>query len=173
MEYLYIDFDGVIADTIKPTYEMMKCMGINLDDRDKVIEFYKQLNWYKLLETTEEINCAFKNIQKIRESKIYKNIFILTTVNSIEEMIAKSIFVRKRDRYISLISVPRGVDKNVIVNAENSVLIDDYSKNLILWQQSNGISIKFSDSEDKRFLTIYNLSDVVDNCKFLELKRNI
>ena len=45
MKDLYIDFDGVIKDTIKVSYKMMEDEKIDLRDRPKVIEFYKQLDW--------------------------------------------------------------------------------------------------------------------------------
>ena len=38
---LYIDFDGVIVDTINETYKMIEKLKINLNDSEKVINFYK------------------------------------------------------------------------------------------------------------------------------------
>ena len=42
---LYLDFDGVIADTIKVTYKIIRQKGIDLTDKEKVFEFYKNLDW--------------------------------------------------------------------------------------------------------------------------------
>ena len=38
---LYLDFDGVIADTIKVTYKIIRQKGIDLTDKEKVFEFYR------------------------------------------------------------------------------------------------------------------------------------
>ena len=49
MKNLYIDFDGVICNTIEITYKMMKDANIDLNDDDKVTEFYKDLDWNHVL----------------------------------------------------------------------------------------------------------------------------
>lgn len=72
---LYLDFDGVIADTIKVTYKIIKQKGIDLTDKEKVFEFYKNLDWKKLLEKTNEINQAFEKIDLLKCSGLY-NIYI-------------------------------------------------------------------------------------------------
>lgn len=43
MTDLYIDFDGVIKDTIKVSYKMMEEQGISLSDRPRVIKFYQDI----------------------------------------------------------------------------------------------------------------------------------
>ena len=60
MKDLYIDFDGVIKDTIKVSYKMMEGEKIDLRDRPKVIEFYKQLDWEYLLKISAEIKNAYQ-----------------------------------------------------------------------------------------------------------------
>ena len=56
MMNLYIDFDGVISDTIDVTYEMMKERNVDKSNRKEVVDFYQSLNWDELLETTPLIN---------------------------------------------------------------------------------------------------------------------
>ena len=46
---LYIDFDGVIKDTISVSYKMMDDLGINLKNRNEVIRFYQNIDWNDLL----------------------------------------------------------------------------------------------------------------------------
>ena len=82
MTNLYLDFDGVLVDTITITYKMMYNLGISLNDRENVIKFYQQLNWYQLLENISEINNSFYNIRLLKELGSY-NLNILTTVNSL------------------------------------------------------------------------------------------
>ena len=130
---LYIDFDGVIKDTIRVSYKMMADLGIDL-------------------------NNAFQNINKIYEEKIFRPA-ILTTVNSLGEMIAKTNYIRSKNEDISIICVPCGVEKSKIVKASKAILVDDYSGNLANWVKSGGIGIKFG--YDKDYVSIDSLASFV------------
>ena len=88
MKQLYIDFDGVILDTITKSYAEMKKLGISKRDNEKVTEFYRNANWKKLIEETDEINDSISEIKKICDSKKF-NVYILTHVNSTNEMVEK------------------------------------------------------------------------------------
>lgn len=158
---LYLDFDGVIADTIKVTYKIIMQKGIDLTDKEKVFEFYKNLDWEKLLEKTNEINQAFEKIDLLKCSGLY-NIYILTTVNSLQEMRAKIDYIRNKNSNVSIICVPRGVEKNKVVNSSGAILVDDFRGNLISWQNNEGISIKFSDEKDDNFITINSLDELIE-----------
>ena len=94
MKDLYIDFDGVIKDTIKVSYKMMEDEKIDLRDRPKVIEFYKQLDWEYLLKISAEIKNAYYFINKISEEGTFSP-KILTTVNSLNEIKAKLSDIKK------------------------------------------------------------------------------
>ena len=48
MKQLYIDFDGVILDTMTKSYEELKKENIDRKDQDKVMEFFRNLDWKKL-----------------------------------------------------------------------------------------------------------------------------
>ena len=85
---LYLDFDGVLLDTITVSYKMMEELGIDLEDRTKVIEFYKNLDWVNLLNISQELAKSFYYINEIYNEHIF-NPRILTTVNSLNEMKAK------------------------------------------------------------------------------------
>ena len=122
---LYIDFDGVLVDTINETYKMMAEKGISLSDTESVGKFYRELDWNKLLSNTKEINNAFENISALEDSIIYKPC-ILTTVHSTSEMKAKILFIRSKNKNINVICVPKGIEKCDIVDPRNSILIDDY-----------------------------------------------
>ena len=69
MKQLYIDFDGVILDTMTKSYEELKKENIDRKDQDKVMEFFRNLDWKKLIEETEEINDSINEIKKICDSK--------------------------------------------------------------------------------------------------------
>ena len=42
---LYIDFDGVILDTIDITYRRLEEAGISPKDTSRIVNFYKCLDW--------------------------------------------------------------------------------------------------------------------------------
>ena len=63
LKNLYIDFDGVICNTIEVTYDMMKRLNIDLNDNKKVQKYYRDLNWDELLSKCTIINNAFEKNQ--------------------------------------------------------------------------------------------------------------
>ena len=70
-------------------------------------------------------------------------------------------------------SVPSGIEKSVLVNPKNSILVDDYSGNLISWQNSGGIPVKFENEISSEFITINTLEVFTEKeiCKNLCLRR--
>lgn len=152
---LYIDFDGVIKDTISVSYKMMADTGINMKNKAEIIKFYQDIDWVDLLDKSDELNKAFQWIDKIIEEGIFRPA-ILTTVNSLGEMIAKTNYVRSKNEDISIICVPSGVEKSKIVKASKAILVDDYSGNLASWVKSGGIGIKFG--YDKNYVSIDSLA---------------
>ena len=167
MKDLYIDFDGVIKDTIKVSYKMMEDKKIDLRDRPKVIEFYKQLDWEYLLKISAEIKNALISEEGTFSPKI------LTTVNSLNEIKAKLSDIKKNCKNITVISASSGIEKSVLVNPKNSILVDDYSGNLISWQNSGGIPVKFANETSSEFTTINTLEVFTEKeiCKNLCLRR--
>ena len=162
MRQLYIDFDGVILDTIETTYKEMKNKGISLKDQEKVREYYKTVNWDKLIKETPEINDSINEIKKICKSKKF-NVYVLTHVNSTDEMVAKIKYLHKNVPEVTVVSVPREVEKTEVVNPSAAILIDDYSGNLKVWQKKLGIGIKFvKEIEEGDFPEITHLSEVID-----------
>lgn len=159
---LYLDFDGVLLDTINVSYKMMEELGIDLKDRTKVTEFYKNLDWVNLLNISEELSKSFYYINEIYNEHIFKP-RILTTVNSLNEMKAKIEYIRTKNNDISVICVPNGINKCKVVNATNSFLVDDYSHNLINWEQEGGIGIKFSNKQSDKFITTNSLDIFTKN----------
>lgn len=168
---LYLDFDGVILDTMNVAIKMMKDLNIP-DDQNIIREFYKNIDWYKLLRSTPEINDSFNNINLLLNSRLY-DIEILTHVNSKEEGIEKINYLSEILPNINVIPTPIEIAKCNMVNPLNSVLVDDYSKNLILWKNEDGIPIKFSNEVDSRFITINNLKKLLELHEILKAKINL
>ena len=164
---LYLDFDGVIVDSIRVTYKMLEEKGISVEDTPKVQEFYRELDWFKLLDNISQINNSIKYIKNLLKNGSY-NLYILTTVNSLKELEAKVKYMRKFGLNIPVIAVPKGVDKSELVDAKNSILVDDYSGNLYPWEKAGGIGVKFTEkAKEHSFITVNSLNDL-DQPQFMK-----
>lgn len=162
MKQLYIDFDGVILDTMTKSYEELKKENIDRNDDEKVREFFRNTDWKKLIEETEEINDSINEIKKICDSKKF-NVYILTHVNSTNEMIEKIKYLHKKLSLVTVVSVPKEIPKTEVVNPSAAILIDDYSGNIKEWQKKLGIGIKFvKELEGSDYPEITHLSEVIN-----------
>ena len=163
MKNLYIDFDGVIVDTIRVTYDMLDRLEVDKKNFEKMSEFYYNLNWKQLLKMTPVINDSFECIKKLYASGKF-NIAILTHVNSLDEAVAKINFIRKYLKDTTIIPVPREISKTKMCYTKDSILVDDYSGNLQEWVKENGICIQFSTdlNKDKGFKVIDRLDKLID-----------
>ena len=153
---IYIDFDGVIYDTVSIILNEIKEKEITLDENCNT--FFAKLNWEKILNEAEEINSSINAIKNLQ--KTY-NIKILTHVSSINEMEHKFKFIRKKLKNIDIIFVPKSIMKSQIINPINQVLIDDSKKNIDDWKSNGGIGILFGKNG------IQSLKEI---CKIKEVK---
>jgi hypothetical protein len=159
---LYIDFDGVILDTINTTYQIMESINLDRSDDENTKKFYSTVDWAHIIEITPEINDALSCIKKIIDSKRF-DIAILTHVHSLDELAEKLKFIRYHFNEITVIGVPKLVPKTQMVNAKNSILIDDYAGNLRDWSSAGGIGVRFSlELESKGFHVINKLDQILD-----------
>jgi len=163
MKNLYIDFDGVMMDTIRVTYDMLDRLEVDRNDPDKMKEFYSNLNWKQILTLTPIINDSFNKLKKIFQCNKF-NVAILTHVNSLDEAIAKINYIRKYFKDVTIIPVPREISKTRICLSKDAILIDDYSGNLREWEKEGGIGIQFSTdlTKDKGFPVIDSLDKIID-----------
>lgn len=163
MKNLYVDFDGVIVDTIRITYDMLDRLGVDRKNLEKMSEFYCNLNWKQLLSLTPIINDGFNCLKKIASTSKF-NIAILTHVNSLDEAVAKINYIRKYFKNVTIIPVPREVSKTKMIDAKDSILIDDYSGNLREWEEAGGIGVQFSTdlNKNKGFKVIDKLDKILD-----------
>ena len=142
---LYIDFDGVILNTIELAEEMMREQNIVYSNIEAVDEFYSNLNWTELLSRTRIINDGIESIQRIIDSNKF-DVAILTKINSLHEAIEKIEYIRQYFKDIT----------------KNSILIDDTDTNLEEWHNEGGISIKFSENLTAyEFKTINKLDEII------------
>lgn len=166
MKNLYIDFDGVILNTIEVTYEDLKNLNLDskkIEDQEKVREYYMSIDWNNLLNSRASIiNDGVNAIKRIIASNKF-NVSILTHIFSLEEAVEKINYIRKYFDDITVIPVPKSISKTKMVNTANSLLIDDFSGNLREWENEKGIGIKFSlDKGEEEFITINRLDQILD-----------
>ncbi|HPF82766.1 MAG TPA: hypothetical protein PLV83_01145 [Bacilli bacterium] len=166
MKNLYIDFDGVIMNTIEITYLELKGMNLdynNMEDQEKIRDYYVSIDWNELLNTKASIiNDGMDCIQKLINSNKF-NISILSHVNSLNEAIEKVNFIRKNFKDITIIPVPRDISKTEMVHTEGAILVDDYAKNLEEWENAKGIGVKFDkDLDGKGFKVIDKLDQLLE-----------
>ena len=161
MKNLYIDFDGVISDTIEVTYKMMEEENIDTTDQNKVISFYRDLDWEKLLETTPLINNSMEKIEKLLASNKY-DVAILTHVSCQNEAVAKIKYIRKFLHDITIIPVPKAVSKTETVCAKDAILVDDYKGNLAEWEAAGGIGVRFfKTKKETKYIDISDLEELL------------
>lgn len=155
---LYIDFDGVILDTITPLYKDYSDQRISDENKEA---FYVNYPWENIIDDKYIINDAIGDIKKIIDSNKF-NLAILTHVNSIKEAVLKIEYLRKYFKDITIIPCPKQISKTKMIHTEGSVLIDDYVGNLKEWKAEGGIGIKFdTKKEHKEFQTIKDLKEVL------------
>ena len=161
MKDLYIDFDGVIYNSIEVSYKMAEDEKIS-KDYESYYQFFKNLDWCEVLEKSSEINDAFNCIRKIIDSGKFK-VFILTHVVSMKEAMVKIDLIRKNLEDVIIIPVPKKVSKNKMVKVKEAILIDDYPENLREWAMDGGYAIRFDlDMGGKGFPVIDRLDEVIE-----------
>lgn len=157
---LYIDFDGVILDTITPIHKELEKIG-NLDDK-KILDFFEQYPWDKLLSDDLIINDSINCLKKIIASDKF-NLAVLTHVNSLNEAIAKINYLRKHFKDITIIPCPKVISKTKMVHTKNAVLVDDYAGNLREWESEEGIPVRFSKKNNgKGFKVVSKLDELLE-----------
>lgn len=166
---LYIDFDGVILNTIELTYAMIDEMG--LKSSEEILSFYRELDWDNLFENCSPINNSLENIRKLIDSNLY-NVSILSHVCCENESISKKKFLKEHFDDLKVITLDCKIRKCDVVHAKNAILVDDYMGNLDAWASCGGIPVKFSDNGNKYdYITVSSLDMLID--KYDEIRKKI
>lgn len=157
MQKLYLDCDGVILDTIKYMYRLIKEQGITSEEID---DFFKNLPWENLIDRAGEIG---NPIEKIKELSKHFDVEILTHVSSEGEATAKLKYFTSVLPDIKLNIVPKMIKKGDIVNPKGAILVDDFMPNLEYWSEMGGIPVKFSDTNKEcKFIKINDLLELLE-----------
>ncbi len=158
MKRLFIDFDGVILDTISVLYEEAKRQEYELSD----LEFYKNFNFKSILKDKYIINDSINCIQKLIDCGKFE-VSILTHCHSIKEASDKIKYIRTHFKDITVIICPKDISKTKIVHTKEAILVDDYAGNLREWEKEGGIPIRFSTKlNGKGFQVIDRLDTLID-----------
>ena len=162
MKNLYIDFDGVILDTITPVYDLAKKLNIDVKTQSEMVSLlYSKIDWETLIEESTTLNDSIDAIKKLKESKKI-NISKLTHDNSLKEAKSKIEFINNLFNDLTIIPVPRSCSKTMMTQTKNAILVDDYSGNLKEWREAEGISVKFSRTkEESEFIDITSLEELL------------
>lgn len=169
MKRLYIDFDGVIMDTIPYLYAAVEESKIDINNESAIREFYSHYNFNDIVNDKNILNDSINCIYKLIDSGLFE-ISILTHVNSLDEGVVKTNYLRKYFKSITIILVPKEISKTKMIHSKDAILVDDYSGNLKEWSDSGGIPIRFnSENNTKGYTTITCLDELINIFKGDEL----
>lgn len=160
---LYIDYDGVIKNTIPLMKQVVEWEKI-INDDFKTVELLSKIDWKYIIDNSEYINNSIENIKKIIDSGLFR-VHILTHFNCLDEIEYKTMDIRDNQIYVPVIGVSRRICKTYQVPAKGAILVDDTTRNLISWEKAGGVSIKFlSDpsEQDCSWPIIDDLSKLID-----------
>jgi len=161
MTNLYIDFDGVICDTIDVSYELLAKEGIEKTDFEGCRIFYENLDWEYVLSVCHILNDGMDCIRKLIDSGKF-NVAILTHVNSINEIIHKVHYIREFFPDLTIIPVPKDISKTKMIETKGAILVYDFVENLNEWNAEGGIAIRFDlDMDGKGYPVIDRLDTLL------------
>lgn len=159
---LYIDFDGVVMDTIPILYSALEKSEVDLSNEREVSIFFATYDFNKVINDDNILNNSIECINNIINSNKFEIAF-LTHVNSLTEGCVKVEYLRKKFKDISIIMVPKEISKTKVVHSKDAILIDDYSGNLKEWEDNGGIAIRFNKELDSKGFKVINKLDEIIN----------
>ena len=165
MRRLYIDFDGVVLDTIPVLYEKLDIdtSGVDNGSAEEKIQKFANFDYREVIKDKYILNDSINCINKLLKSKKFE-ISFLSHVHSLNEAIVKIKYLRHHFKDdITIIIVPGKVSKTKMVHSDGAILVDDFSSNLREWEEAGGISVRFNQElESKGFKVINKLDALLD-----------
>ena len=161
MRRLYIDFDGVVMDTIPLLYNELEKNGVKLGEESEIRRVFGSFDFSTIIKDKNILNDSIECIHKLIDSKRFE-ISFFSHVNSLEDGVVKIKYLRKHFKdNITIIIVPKSVAKPKMVHSEGAILVDDFSGNLKEWEESGGISIRFSKELEAHGFRVINRLDTL------------
>ena len=163
MRRLYIDFDGVVLDTIPVLYAALEASGADTSEEKEVARFFSTYDFSMIVNDDNILNDSINCIHKLIDSKKFEVSF-LTHINSFEEGLCKIKYLKSKfENNITIIITPKEISKTKMVHCEGAILVDDYSGNLTEWEEAGGIGVRFSkELESKGFLVVNRLDELLN-----------
>lgn len=154
----YIDFDGVILDTM-PIYRYTRAKyNLKVDDG----ALFRYLNVSDVINKKRAINNSLEILKKVQDKL---DIRILSKVNNDYEARIKREFLESCGITIPFIGVPQYERKSKYADQiDNSVLIDDLKDNIDDWQSAGGTGLYFTNKKYKEYDTVFSLLDLLMIC---------
>ncbi len=163
MRRLYIDFDGVVMDTIPLLYNELAKNNVGLGEEEEIHRVFAAFDYGQIIKDKNILNDSINCIHKLIESGRFEVSF-LSHINSLAEGEVKVKYLRKHFKNnITIIMVPRSIEKPKMVHSEGAILVDDYAGNLKEWKANGGIAIRFSkELESHGYKVINRLDSLLD-----------
>lgn len=163
MKRLYIDFDGVVLDTIPHLYAALEASGTNMESEKEKSRFFSMYDFDMIVNDDNILNESIECINKLINCKKFE-ISFLTHINSLDEGVSKINYLKSKFKNnVTIILTPKEISKTMMVHTEGAILVDDYSGNLKEWESTGGIAVRFSkERESKGFLVINRLDELID-----------
>ena len=158
MKRLYIDFDGVVLDTIRVLYEEAERRNVDKNNPD----FYINFDYKDILDDKYILNDGINAIDKLINSGKFE-VSILTHCHSVNEASDKVNYIRRHFKDMTVIICPKDISKTKMVHTDGAILVDDFAGNLEEWESEGGIPIKFSTKlKGKGFRAIDRLDSLLE-----------
>ena len=156
---IYLDMDGVVAN-----FDEKVCEYQHLDEQPWLAlpQFFRELNPIgnpnKAIEELQKWNCNVYLLSKVE---------VRDTLNRVMDKIVWAQEFLPSIPLENIIIVPYHESKLKYLKTriQNSWLVDDYSKNLIEWENAGGTAIKFRLTAPKnhyRFLQISEIGELLE-----------
>ncbi len=158
MRNLYIDFDGVMFDTVTYAFLEMKRLGIDTTNQDEITNYFKKVDWNYLIDKAGVLNNSIQKIEKLIESKEFLLVEVATHRCSFNEGIIKTDDLKSRIHNLKVTTIPKKIEKHFALNAKGNILIDDAESKILGWIHDGGIGILFSNKVD-HLIYPYELGD--------------
>lgn len=163
MRRLYIDFDGVVMDTIPLLYNELEKHNVSMDNEEQIRSTFASFDFREIIKDKNILNDSIDCINKLLESKRFEIAF-LSHVNSLNEGVVKIRYLRRHFKDdITIIIVPKEISKTKMVHSEGAILVDDFSGNLKEWEEAGGISVRFSKELEAHGYRVLNRLDSLLN----------
>lgn len=140
---IYIDFDGVVLDTITLLEMLFVQYGVNVKNQEELISFVSRVDWVELIRRSEEIKGSLSFLRELRDHCRLQGA-ILTHVTSVGEAMAKRAYLKEMVPGLPVLTVDKRCAKSGIGLVPGVVLVDDYRPNLEDWVVHGGVGVKFT-----------------------------